>query len=130
MQQDPSNENFNISFQCGNVFNNVSIPCSLTNASCKTQVPVNINPLLVLTCKYCSVVVVNKVKGTTASRMYETSYLSSVCPDTLPQRYKNRIEGFDAVGCRGFGQGGQGQSGYGTYLLLLIDQSFNSKHTL
>ena len=98
MQQDPSNENFNISFQCGNVFNNVSIPCSLTNASCKTQVPVNINPLLVLTCKYCSVVVVNKVKGTTASRMYETSYLSSVCPDTLPQRYKNRIEGFDAVG--------------------------------
>ena len=44
MQQDPSKE-ISIESKCGDFNNNFSIACSLTNAGCNAQVPVNINPL-------------------------------------------------------------------------------------
>lgn len=51
------------------------------------------------------------------------TYLSSVLPDALPQRFENRVKGLDTVRCRSFSQRSDSEGTDGPHLLLLIHQS-------
>ena len=51
-------------------------------------------------------------------------------PDALPQWYKNRIEGLNAIRCGSFSEGSQCQGGDGTHLLLFINQSLTATEVI